>query len=61
MYTLILFFHVGMFGNTDSNAATHIPDFHSKVLCEQAGKASEALVANTKKELRFVCVNTTGL
>jgi len=55
-YILVLFLYVGIFGDSDSVTVTNIPGFHSKESCMQAGKLAAPLVANTKKELSFVCL-----
>lgn len=56
MYALILFFHVGIWGDTDSNATTVVPDFATHELCTAAGAEANKLVAGTKKEMAFICV-----
>jgi len=58
-FTLILFFHVGVFGKSDSNAATNIPNFKTEAECIAAGEKSKKLVAGTKKEVVYVCVQQT--
>ena len=55
-YILVLFFHVGILGDTDSNAVTNIPGFHTEEACIAAGEKSKRLTAGTKKETRFVCL-----
>ena len=54
MWILILFAHVGILGNTDSNSLT-TAEYTSKVKCEVAGKAAKQLAAGTTKEIRFTC------
>lgn len=58
-FILILFFHVGFMGDTDSNATTTVPGFTSQAECEQAGKDAGYLVKGTKKNLEYVCVTQT--
>lgn len=59
-FTLILFFHVGVFGETDSNATTVVPNFATEAECVAAGNKSKSLVSGTKKELEYVCVKQTS-
>lgn len=56
MFTLILFFHVGVFGDTDSNATTSVPGFYTEQGCQRAGQTAKQLTSGTKKETEFVCV-----
>jgi len=56
MWTLILFFHVGMLGKTDSNATTSVQGFSSVAVCQAAGEEAKKLVKGTVKEMSFVCV-----
>lgn len=58
-FILVLFFHVGILGHTDSNATTHVHGFSSKEECLQAGKDAKTLVSGTKKDLEFVCLKQT--
>ena len=60
-FTLILFFHVGIFGDTDSNATSVVPNFSSEQECIDAGNKAKTLVKGTKKELEFVCVKQTKI
>lgn len=55
-YILVLFFHVGILGDSDSNAVTNIPGFMSLESCQQAGTQAQVLTRGTKKETRFVCL-----
>lgn len=57
-WALIIFFHVGIFGDTDSNATTVVHGFETQALCQQAAKQLPPLVNGTKKEVRFTCVRT---
>lgn len=57
-WALIIFFHVGMLGVTDSNATSVVHGFSSQQLCELAKKQLPPLVSSTKKEVRAVCVRT---
>jgi hypothetical protein len=58
-FILILFFHVGFWGDTDSNATTSVPGFSSMEECQRAGVATLSMVKGTKKEAKFVCVEQT--
>ena len=55
-FILVLFFHVGPWGETDSNATTTIPNFLNEQECLEAGKKAASLVSGTKKEVEFICV-----
>ena len=55
MWILILFAHVGMMGQGNSNALT-TAEFTSKSKCEIAGKAASALASGSVKDINFVCV-----
>ena len=54
-WVLILFAHVGMMGNGNSNALT-TAEFKTKELCIAAGNAAEKLASGTVKEISYVCV-----
>jgi len=56
MWTLIVFVHAGMLSNADSMAITSVPNFFNEVLCQTAGKKTESLTNNTRKDIRWVCV-----
>lgn len=58
-YVLILFFHVGMMGDTDSNATTTVPGFINIQECQEAGNESKRLTSGSKKNTEFVCVKQT--
>lgn len=60
-FVLILFFHVGSFGKTDSNATTSIPNFATESECLVAGEKTSLLVKGTIKEVNYVCVKQTGV
>ena len=60
-FVLILFFHVGIFGDTDSNATTSVPGFSSYEQCRKAGVETKKLVSGTKKDVEFVCVEQGGV
>ena len=51
MWTLIVFVHVG-----DSMAVTSVANFTNEVSCQTAGKKTESLTNNTRKDIRWVCV-----
>ena len=54
-WVLIVFVHVGMWGNTDSVSLTNVP-MASQEACESAGSQLGTLVSGTKKEIAYVCV-----
>lgn len=54
MWILILFAHVGVLGNTDSNSLT-TAIYSSNAACERADKAAKTLASGTTKEIRYVC------
>jgi hypothetical protein len=54
-WVLIVFVHVGIWGNTDSVALTNVP-MASQEACESAGSQLGVLVSGTKKEVAYVCV-----
>jgi hypothetical protein len=55
-FALILFFHVGIWGDTDSNASSVVQGFTSEASCEAAGAKAKRLVSGSKKEMEYVCV-----
>lgn len=57
-WALIIFFHVGPFGDTDSVATSVVPGFETQVLCQRARTAALALTQGTRKEAVAVCVQT---
>ena len=54
-WVLIVFGHVGRWGNTASVSLTKVP-MASQEVCEAAGSQLGALVSGTKKEIAYVCV-----
>lgn len=58
MWALVLFFHVGIWGDTDSNATSVVQGFQSELLCEEAGKKAQFLTRGTKKDQAYICVKT---
>jgi hypothetical protein len=54
-FILILFAHVGVLGNGDSNALT-VAEFTSKERCEAAGVAAKKLSTTSVKRIEWVCV-----
>lgn len=60
MWVLILFAHVGPWGDTDSNALTVAQGFTTRAVCESAGNAAKHLADGTKKDIRYVCMPTDG-
>jgi hypothetical protein len=55
-WVLVLYIYAGTFAKGDSVTLTTIEGFSSKATCIEAGKQSEALVSNSAKEVRYVCV-----
>ena len=58
-FALILFAHVGVMGQGNSNAITTLPGFTSEAECRAAGDAAKKLVSGTVKEISYVCVKQT--
>jgi len=56
MWTLIVFVHAGILSNADSMAVTSVANFTNEVSCQTAGKKTESLTNNTRKDIRWVCV-----
>lgn len=54
IYVLILFAHVGLMGDGNSNALT-TQEFSSKERCELAGKAAMKLASGSVKEISYTC------
>ena len=54
-WVLILFAHVGVLGDGNSNALTTAGPFASKAACEQAGAAAKRLSKSTVKEISYTC------
>jgi len=54
-WVLIVFVHVGIWGNTDSVALTNVP-MASQAACEAAGSQLGKLVNGTRKEVAYICV-----
>lgn len=59
-WILIIFAHVGMLGEGNSNALTSVPGFGSEAECINAGKAVKKLGTGTVKSIDFVCAPATG-
>lgn len=55
-YILLLFFHVGPMGSTDSKTSTSIPNFKSEQDCIVAGELSKTLVQGTVKKVNYICL-----
>jgi len=53
-FILILFAHVGVMGNGNSNALT-TQEFSSQQTCITAGQAAKKLVSGTVKQIEYVC------
>lgn len=58
-WVLIIFAHVGVMGDGNSNALTSVPGFGSQQECTQAGDAAKKLAKGTVKAIDFVCVQQT--
>ena len=56
MWTLILYIYAGMFAKGDSVTLTNVPGFQTEQHCMDAGRSTTRLVADSKKEVRYVCV-----
>jgi hypothetical protein len=57
-FILVLFLYAGTFSKGDSVALTSIPGFATEQACAAAGQKAEALVKNTLKDSRFICVQS---
>jgi hypothetical protein len=55
MWILILFAHVGMMGDGNSNSLS-TAEFTSQATCQAAGKAAKKMQEGTVKLIDFVCV-----
>ena len=55
MYILILFAHVGVMNNTNSNALT-VAEFTTESRCQTAGQAAKKLAQGTVKSIEWVCL-----
>lgn len=58
-YVLILFAHVGMLGDGNSNSLAVVPGFTSQQECQQAGAAAKDLSVGSTKLIKFACVKQT--
>ena len=56
-FVLILFAHVGIMGDGNSNALT-TAYFLSEKACYAAGNAAKKMTGNTVKKIEFVCMRT---
>lgn len=56
MWALILFFHVGIMGDGNSNATTTVKGFTSEETCKVAGVKAQSMVRGSVKQAEFVCV-----
>jgi hypothetical protein len=59
VFILVLFFHVGPWGKSDSNTSTTVPGFITEQECVTAGEKASSLVTGTRKEVRYICVEQT--
>lgn len=55
-FTLIISMYAGLWSRGDSVALTHIEGFKSKQSCEVAGNSAKTMANETKKDIKFVCV-----
>lgn len=55
IYVLLIFAHVGVFGDGNSNSVT-TQEFTSKENCEQAKKVFEGMSAGSTKIIKASCV-----
>lgn len=56
MWTLVLYIYAGIWSKTDSVTMTTVTGFKTEQVCIEAGKKSAPLVADSKKEIRYVCL-----
>ena len=54
IYVLILFAHVGAFGDGNSNSLA-MYEYTSKAKCEAAGRAAAGMSEGSSKVIKFVC------
>jgi hypothetical protein len=54
-FVLIIFAHVGVMGNTNSNALT-VAEFTTEQRCQAAGVAAKKMAQGTVKSIEWVCV-----
>jgi len=54
LYVLILFAHVGLMGDGNSNAFT-TAEFSSEATCKVAGEAARKMAQGTVKEINYIC------
>jgi hypothetical protein len=55
-WILVLYVYAGAFAKGDSVTLQAIPGFKTQVDCVAAGTAAAPLVANSAKELRYICL-----
>jgi hypothetical protein len=56
-WILILFVHVGMMSDKDSNSLTTAV-FASEIACNSAGEAAKKMASGTTKVIKYTCVPT---
>lgn len=56
-FILIIFAHVGIMGDGNSNALTNVPGFTTEAACVKAGNKVTTMSKGTVKEISFVCVS----
>ena len=56
-WILVIYVYAGIMSKGDSVTLTNVPGFKSQSECIKAGNDSKALVANSYKEQRFVCLS----
>jgi len=55
-WVLVLYIYAGVLAKGDSVTLTPVPGFKTLEACQAAGRAAAPLVANSAKDLRFVCL-----
>lgn len=55
-FVLVLYIYAGMMSKGDSVALTTIRGFATREDCVRAGENAKGLVANSFKEVRYVCL-----
>ncbi len=53
-WTLVIYIYAGMFAS--SVTLNHITGFKTEQHCAAAGNAAKAMVKDSAKELRFICI-----
>lgn len=58
MWTLVIYIYAGMLSDSDSVALTHVDGLRTQQECQAAGETGKKLVAGSKKEYRYICLQT---